>query len=93
MRRMILLPIFFFFGGLLLPGCIPGIFPPRFIETIDSLDATFPNLAIDRQGVKHLAWLEGSGAGKTSSTGEVGLTTPHSNFETMIHQLTFRRSP
>lgn len=51
-------------GSFALTACIPGIFPSIFLETSGTLDASFPTLAVDRQGVKHLAWLEGSGTGK-----------------------------
>lgn len=50
-------------GSFALTACVPGIFTPIFLETSGTLDASFPTLAIDRQGVKHLAWLEVTGTG------------------------------
>jgi len=49
----------------LLSACTTQIFPPLPLYRSEALNASFPSLAIDGEGTKHLVWLEGSGPTKS----------------------------
>ena len=49
----------------LLSACTSQIFPPLPLYRSGAANASFPSLAIDQEGTKHLVWLEGNGTTKS----------------------------